>query len=157
MPSSVVYRFTQRLPAPARAAFRWCVDYRPGDLALMGLDGRRRIEWLAEDAVLIRELVRDGARTTRKLKLVRIDRRALCWYNVQLRGPNRHSAFVYRIAPEGKARSRLEFTGLLVIHLPRRPGPRILSRIARAERQADSAVWKRLAAAMAHDLGAGGR
>ena len=45
---SVRYTFSQAFSVPAKEAFRWAVNYQPGDFALMGLNGEREVVKLAD-------------------------------------------------------------------------------------------------------------
>jgi hypothetical protein len=148
MQASVTYKFSQRLNAPAKVAYRWCTDYQPSDLSLMHEKGQRRIRWMTSDTVILREVVSYNGKRTKKVKLVKLDPTHLSWYNIQLSGPNKHSAFLYRIVPEGKNRSRLDFTGLLVVYSQTALTNRKLGEIARTERRYDSNAWKHLAKAL---------
>ena len=106
---SVSYAFNQLLAAPAEVAFDWCTDYQPYDISLMKEKGTRKIEKLADDAILLTETAPKNNRTIKKTKLVRLNKRSLSWTNTHVAGPNRHSQFLYRIVPEGRKRSRLYF------------------------------------------------
>jgi hypothetical protein len=145
---SVKYGFNQSLSAPAERAFEWCTDYRPDDLATMREAGRRTIRRIASDSIILMETIpkRNGA--IRRAKLVRLNRPELSWISTHISGPNRHSQFLYRLAPEGKTRCRLYFKGLLVCY-SRKPltGLQLL-KIGREERRADSTAWRHLAAAL---------
>ncbi len=149
------YRFSTRLPASADAAYRWAVDYAPDDPARMGQQGRRRIEVVAPRTILLTDtIVRDG-RTVTKQRLVRLRPRDRAWTNTHIGGPTRHSQFFYRIVPRGRRGSSLEFIGLQVERAPRPLTPTQLARRAREVAREDAALWRRLARAMASDLGAG--
>jgi hypothetical protein len=112
--------------------------------------GERRVQRITDDTVILREVVHQNGRKIKKVKLVKLDPATLSWYNIQLSGPNKHSAFLYRITPEGKNRSRLQFTGLLVVYCRGGLTNRKLSEIARRERRYDATAWKHLAKAL-HD------
>jgi hypothetical protein len=148
MQDSVTYKFSQPLNAPARAAYRWCTDYEPSDLSLMHEKGLRKIQRITDDTVILREVVHQDGKKIKKIKLVKLDPANLSWYNIQLSGPNKHSAFIYRITPQGKNRSRLNFTGLLVVYNQARLTNHQLRKIARTERRYDSNAWKHLAKAL---------
>jgi len=147
------YRFRVDLPAGADAAYRWATDYAPDDPGRMGQDGRRRIDWLAPGTVLLTDTVRTGRGTVAKTRLVRLRPKVRSWTNTHLLGPTRHSQFLYHIAPRGPRRSVLEFVGLQVEPSRRALSPAQLSRRAREVAREDAAAWRRLAAAMADDLG----
>ncbi|HTT17061.1 MAG TPA: hypothetical protein VMH49_06895 [Thermoplasmata archaeon] len=147
------FRFTVRLPAPARAAYRWATDYAPDDPARMGQDGHRRIAWVADRTALLTDrIVQDGKPVT-KVRLVRLSTDGRSWTNTHLAGPNRHSQFWYRIVPRGPNASALQFVGLQVEPSRRALTPRELVKRARAVRREDVATWRRLARVMARELG----
>ena len=156
MQTSVTYHFTQRLDAPARIAYQWCTDYQPNDLSLMHEQGKRKIRWLTKDTVILHELVHQKGKKIKKIKLVKLSPSNLSWYNIQLSGPNKHSAFVYRLTPEGENRCRLSFTGLLVVYSLSKPSDRKLRLIARGERLYDASAWKHLAKALREQMIADG-
>lgn len=110
--------------------------------------GRRKIRWITDDTVVLQEIVEVRGKKIKKLKLVKLDPANLSWYNIQLAGPNKHSAFLYRIVREGKNRSRLNFTGLLVVYSKGRLTKRKLGEIGRSERQYDANAWRHLAKAL---------
>ena len=150
--TSTRYKFTQHFRVPAREAYKWCTDYRPDDLALMHENGSRNIQHLTQDTLILTEVIQMGRRRTKKVKLVKLNPAKLEWYNIQLKGPNKHSAFLYQVHSEGSSASRLNFTGLLVVYSKRKlPGSRI-RRIASTERGYDSQAWILLAKAMERDL-----
>jgi hypothetical protein len=146
------YRFTLTLPAGADEAYRWATDYAPDDPARMGQDGRRRIERVAENTLLLTDTLRTGRGVVTKKRLVRLRPGARSWSNTHLAGPTRHSQFLYTIRPRGRHRSVLEFVGLQVEPSPRTLSARELRRRARAVAREDTATWVRLGRAMAADL-----
>ena len=148
------YRFSVDLPASADAAYRWATDYRPDDLGRMGQTGRRRIERLAEGTILLTDTVRTTRGTVTKQRLVRLRPRERSWTNTHLAGPTRHSQFLYAIVPRGPRRSTLEFVGLQVERASRSVSASQLARRARTVAREDAATWRRLARAMADELGA---
>ena len=148
---AIGYKFNQRLMVPAQEAFHWSTDYRPDDLALMGEKGKRRIKRVTKDTIILEELVAKEHKQVRKLKLIKINPKTLSWHNIQLEGPNKYSEFIYEISPEGKQRSKLTFTGLLVVYAKSHMSRQRLRHIARTERDGDSRTWKLLASAMAKE------
>lgn len=148
---SVKYDFKQSFRLPAKEAFDWCTDYTPYDLTLMNETGKRRIQKITHDAILLTETTLRNKKTVTKTKLVRLNKPQLSWTNVHISGPNRHSEFLYKIEPLGKSRSRLNFTGLLIYYSRRTLTKRTLRKIARAERRADSLAWHYLSTAMWKD------
>jgi hypothetical protein len=145
---SVSYKFSQHFRVPAREAFDWATDYQPNDLALMGEEGKRTIRKVTEDTIVLKEDITHAGRRISKVKLVKLNPRALSWHNIHIRGPNKYSAFIYEITPEGKSRSRLTFTGLLVLYGMNRLSPQKLKQIAAREKKYDSKAWQLLAKAM---------
>jgi hypothetical protein len=150
------YRFSTRLPAPAEAAYRWATDYAPDDPARMGQTGRRRIEVVAPRTILLTDTVRQGGATVTKKRLVRLRPRDRAWTNTHVAGPTRHSQFIYRIVPRGPRGSTLEFVGLQVERSPRPLSAAQLARRAREVAREDATTWRRLARAMASELGSRG-
>jgi hypothetical protein len=145
---SVGYSFNQPLAAPAKDAFDWCTDYQPYDLTIMKENGKRNIQKITHDTILLTESMRKNNHLIRKTKLVRLNRPTLSWTNTHIAGPNRHSQFLYTIMPEGKTRCRLHFQGLLIQYSRKPLDRRQLRKIARDERAADSTAWRHLADAL---------
>jgi hypothetical protein len=146
------YEFRVTLPASRERAFAWATDYRADDLGLMGEDGRRRVEHLAPNTVLLTDVFRTARGPVTKVKLVHLIPERFSWTNTHLSGPARHSQFLYELRPKGRNRSELYFTGLQVDHPARRPSARAAARRARELAREDSAAWRRLAAALGRDL-----
>lgn len=150
--SSFRFSFRIRLPASADRAYAWATDFGPGDLDLMRQHGRRTVERLTADTLVLTDtVVQDGRRVT-KQRLVRLRPKERAWTNTHLSGPLRHSQFLYRIAPAGPRASRLEFVGLQVVYGPRALSAAERKRRARAIRTEDRATWVRLVRAMRRDL-----
>jgi hypothetical protein len=145
---SIKYAFNQSLAVPAQVAFDWCTDYQPNDFAIMKEKGRRDVQKITDDTILLTETARKNNRSIKKTKLVRLNRPSLSWTNTHIAGPNRHSQFLYKIVPEGKTRCRLHFQGLLVQYSRKPLNHHQLNRIAREECREDSTVWRHLAAAL---------
>jgi hypothetical protein len=146
------YRFRQPFRAPAREAFAWCTDYTSEDGGLFAVRTRRKVRWLAEDTCLMSDTTWPQGHARTITRLVRIDPSRLSWTNTHLNGPFRYSQFWYRVVPDGKARSHLEFTGL---HLDLHATPlsaRETARQAEAHRRSDGGEWRtRLAPALEAD------
>ena len=152
-PISVNFEFVQRFKVPAKAAYAWATDYRPDDHELMGRRGRRKIDRVCENTLVLTDTIEKegGGRVTKK-RHIRLYPERLTWINTHISGPNRHSQFLYEITPEGGSASRLRFTGREI----RTAGPtsaRQLAALVAEERKEDAALWKRLARAMEADLG----
>jgi len=149
---SVRYGFSQSFKLPPQDAFDWCTDYKPYDLAIMRETGRRRIRRLTHDAILLTETIVTSKKPVTKTKLVRLNRPDLSWTNTHISGSHRHSEFIYKIEPQGKKRSKLKFTGLLICYSKNVLTREKLRKIARDERRADSKAWHHLAVAMEKDM-----
>jgi hypothetical protein len=64
-------------------------------------NGRRGIQRLTQDTLILIEVIKSGRKRMKKVKLIKLNPAKLEWYNTQLAGPNRHSEFLYKIHPEG--------------------------------------------------------
>ncbi|MGA2198652.1 MAG: hypothetical protein ABSG45_01810 [Nitrososphaerales archaeon] len=150
---TVHYRFSQRFSFPVQDAYAWAIDYDAGDLALMGLDGKREIERIDVDTLVLNDTFFAAGRTTKKRRLVRLFPELLMLTNTRLSGPNKHSQFIYQFVAEGKKRSRLDFTGAQVERSRTRPSTSKIAALASEYASVDSALWVNLAEAMRKDLG----
>jgi hypothetical protein len=148
---SIHYSFSQRFHVPARAAFDWCVDYRPDDWERMGKRGTRKIRRINEDTLVLTDTYPGQRGPVTKTRLVRLNPQLLAWTNTHIAGPNRHSQFWYQIVEEGKGRSRLDFTGLQV-NYGKRPSATTIAEMAGELRNDDSRMWVLLAREMHKDL-----
>jgi len=63
---SATYKFSRRLPVPARQAYLWCTDYKPNDLSLMNMKWLRKIERISSDTIILREVVDRGGKKVKK-------------------------------------------------------------------------------------------
>jgi len=147
----VRYSFTQRFSVPVQDAFDWALDYEPEDYSLMGLEGRRKITRLSEDAIVLEDTRMSGDEFVTKTRLIRINTERLSYTNTHITGPTLHSQFWYEFFPEGRKGSRLDFTGLLLYPSERALSRREVSEIAAKERKGDSKIWVNLARAMESD------
>ncbi len=148
---SVAFRFSQPFPFPAKRVYDWATDFEPGDLGLMGVNGRRRIARVCNDTVILSDTrVNDGKRVTKR-RLVRLYPERLAWTNTHLSGPNKHSQFLYELLATGKKVSRLDFTGRQVMHVEK-AAPKDLRAMAAKLAKEDAETWKMLARALAADL-----
>ncbi|MGA3295897.1 MAG: hypothetical protein ABSD41_00435 [Candidatus Bathyarchaeia archaeon] len=150
--NSVSYKFSQRFRVPAKQAYKWCTNYEPSDLSLMNEEGQRRIRKVTDDTVILTETFNQNGKMVKKIKLVKLNPTCLSWYNIQILGPNKNSAFIYQIVPEGKSRSKLTYIGLLVVYSKAPFTPKRIKQIATNERRGDSNAWKLLARAMEKDI-----
>jgi hypothetical protein len=149
---TIHYRFSQSFPFSARDAYSWAVDYDPDDFGRMGLDGRREIERLDQDTLILDDTIFADGRTVRKRRLIRLFPELLMLTNTRLSSPNKHSQFIYQFVEEGRDGSRLEFTGAQVNHSERRPTPKKMAALASEYTRIDSGLWVNLARAMEKDL-----
>jgi hypothetical protein len=154
----VPYSFTIRLPATRDRAFRWATDYRSGDLSLMGFEGRRKVENLTKNLILLTDSfdsdpfgVTPGGRVT-KVKLVHLLPERRAWTSTHVVGPTRYSQFLYELVPEGRQSCRLHYTGFQVERAPRTAAGRSIAQRARELRFEDYRAWRRLAADLRRDL-----
>ncbi len=143
------FSFTQKLPLPARAAFKWATDYVDDDLALIGKRGRRHVQQVAVNALILSDtfIGDDGSETTRQ-KLVRLYPKELRWTNTHISGPNQHSQFLYELFPTGEEQCLLRFTGSQLRTLPKAT-PKQIKALAQEVKRDDALIWKNLAKAMA--------
>lgn len=151
---TVRYGFRQRFHAPARAAYEWCTDFRPDDAAMAGRSTRRTVERLAPETLILRDLPAPGARAAApKVRLVHLDPRTMSWTNTHIDGPARLSQFLYRTVPEGRTRSRLDFSGVELRRAARAPRPAALADEARRLRSEDYDLWRRFARVLDAEIG----
>ena len=151
------YHFTTRLAAPRPEAYRWATDYRSDDFARGGLRGRRKVEKLADDLVLLTDSLdtdpfdsRRSARTV-KVKLVHLFPDRFRWTSTHVSGPAKYSQFLYELSARGPTASELLFTGSQVERVDARPTAASLRRRTRELRREDSRLWARLSAALANE------
>ena len=149
---SLCFEFSQRFDVAAAAVYAWSTDFRAQDIELMGKRGRRRVTRVCNDTLVLTDtfLTEDGGRVTKR-KLVKLYPERLEWTNTHLTGPNRHSQFLYRVAPEGKRRSRLDFTGRQLESVASAT-PKEARALARKIAREDAGTWKTLARALAAEL-----
>jgi hypothetical protein len=146
---TVRYSFLQHFRVAARVAYAWCTDYRSNDHSLMGEKGQRKISKLSQDALILTDTwLRPGGRSVTKVKLVRLDPKQLSWTSTHIAGPARYSQFLYRIIPEGRGGSRLEFSGAQHERARNRPTRARMNLLARRLQRDDALAWKHIARAM---------
>jgi hypothetical protein len=149
---SVRYSFSQRFEVPVEEAFRWSIDYDPGDYAIMGLEGKRRVKKLTEDTIILEDSRKTEKGWVRRPRLVRINHERRSFSNTHIGGPTPHSQFWYEFFAEGDGGSRLDFTGLFLLPTRKKLSDEEVARIAEEEKRVDSQIWKNLAKAMEADL-----
>jgi hypothetical protein len=149
----VRYTFSQKFSVPVDEAFAWSIDYDPNDFALMGHEGRRKINKLSDDTFILEDARRTPEGFVEKTRLIRVNHEKRSFTNTHISGPTLHSQFWYEFFPEGKRASRLEFTGLLLLPSDKKLSSKEVAAIAAAEKKTDSAIWRHLAKAMEAELG----
>lgn len=148
----IPYSFTVRLRAPPVAAFAWATDYEPGDLRLMGRAGTRTVLRLADGTIRLTDRVPQGRATVRETKVVQLYPDRWMWTATYADGALANSQFLYELSRSGRG-SRLRFTGRQVERHAERPTPATVAARGRTIRDEDRASWRRLATALARDLG----
>jgi hypothetical protein len=149
---SVTYKFSQKFAVPVEDAFAWAIDYDPGDWKRMGLQGKRKIKKLTDDAVILEDTRPTEKGPVTKTRLVRINHERRSFSNTHIDGPTPHSQFWYEFFPEPDGGSRLDFTGLLLLPSKKKVSDAEVARIAADERKGDSKIWQNLAKAMEAEL-----
>jgi len=148
---SVHYGFSQHFDFPAAEAFRWCTDYAPEDVELMGEKGRRKVKRLNEDTFVLNDKYKTKEGKVVKKRLVRIYPERLSWTNTRVSKDGRFSQFLYQIVAEEGGGSRLDFVGAQIFS-GKRPGKAKLDGMAKQLAAEDSVAWRNLAKAMTKDL-----
>jgi hypothetical protein len=148
------YEFSQRFRVPAAEAFKWLTDYSPRDHLLMGHKGARKVTRISDDTVILDDTVYPAGKAVRKRKLIKMDRRRLCYFNVHLTGPTKNSIFTYRIVHERAGESRLDYTAYEIFYPRRAPTEMQLAALAADEEVTWTREWGLLAKAMEAELGA---
>jgi hypothetical protein len=151
MAYSLHYKFSQEFRIPAREAYEWCTSFDPDDLTLMGDVGKRSIKVISETTLILHDTYKIGKTINMKRKLVQLYPADLFWVSTHLIGPTKYSQFLYKISPESRSSSRLDFTGLQVEHGSEKKTEESLSASAEKLRKLDSETWKKLAVEMERD------
>lgn len=154
MPIPIYYHFRQRFKVSARKAYEWCTDYAPGDYVLMGeKDTSRQIEHLTGRTVILTDTFSAGTKNQiEKQRLVQLYPETLFWTSTHIKGPAKHSQFVYQITAEGEDSSYLDFTGIFLDYAHEKASAADALKLAEKECKADAAAWVLLAKAMEQDL-----
>ena len=148
---TVHYGFSQHFDFPPEDAFRWCTDYAPEDVELMGEKGRRKVKRLNDDTFVLNDKYKTKDGKVVKKRLVRIYPERLSWTNTRLSKDGRHSQFLYQIVEEEGGGSRLDFVGAQIFS-GRKPSKAKLDAMSKQLAGEDSVAWRNLAKAMAKDL-----
>jgi hypothetical protein len=151
---SVRYSFSQRFAVPVEEAFRWSIDYDPDDFALMGTEGKRKVNKLTDDTFILEDAgkAKKEEGWVKRPRLIRINHERRSFSSTHIGGPNLHSQFWYEFFPEKDAGSRLDFTGLFILPSTKKLSKEEVAKIAEDERKADRKIWKNLAKAMEASL-----
>ncbi len=149
---SVRFKFSQKFAVPVEEAFAWAIDYDPGDYKRMGLEGKRKIKRLTEDALILEDTRPTEKGPVTKTRLVRIDHERRSFSNTHIGGPTPNSQFWYEFFPEPDGGSRLDFTGMLLLPSRRKLSDAEVAKITEEEREGDSKIWVNLARAMETEL-----
>ena len=156
----LTYRFTTKLAAPRAIAYRWATDYESSDFQLGGLKGRRKVERLAPNLILLTDSLDEDPFDSRhsagtvKVKLVHLYPDRWGWTSTHVSGPAQYSQFLYELKPRGSRGCSLLFTGSQVERVSRTPTKASLERRTRELRHEDSQLWVRLSASLSKDLAA---
>ncbi len=152
MAFSIRYDFTQEFRFPAEEVFKWCTNYSPGDLSLMGEKGKRRIEKISKDTYILTDSYPSGRKNIlRKKKMVNLYPDTLSWVSTHLIGKTKHSQFLYRVSAEGPSSSRVFFTGLQIEYDDKKKFK--MAAMSEELKKEDSHAWELLAQEMERDVG----
>jgi hypothetical protein len=152
MAYTVYYGFTQPFRVSAREAFAWCTNYDPNDHELEGIEGKRKIVRISDNAVMLEDTFPSEGKSITKKKIVNIYPEKLFWSSVHISGPSKYSQFLYQIVEEGEHSSKIEFTGFQVVYEEKTPSRSEITKIAKRLQKEDSVAWKHLAKAMEKEL-----
>ncbi len=103
---------------------------------------------IAEDTLILKDTFHLPAGTIEKQKLVRIYSMELSWTSTHLTGPNKYSQFLYKITPQGKDISSLNFAAAHLEYDEKADAELLADRLCKE----DVAAWYLLAKAMVEDL-----
>lgn len=152
---SVHYTFSQHFNFSPSSAYKWCTDYQDSDVELMGERGKRKIERINEDTIVLTDTYDSakGRRTTiTKRRLVRLYPERLFWTNTRISREGQHSQFLYEIVPDRHGTSKLIFTGSQIFQDSHMPSKQKILALQKDLTEEDSAAWKLLANEMERDL-----
>jgi hypothetical protein len=151
LPLTIRYHFTQAFNVSAKQAFLWCTSFSPDDPKIMELDyARREVTKISNDTVILTEQYQTEAGAVEKQKLVQLYPTRLMWISTHLSGPNQHSQFLYEITPQGEDASKLDFTAQHIE--PQNLSEEAAQVLAKSLCEYDTKIWRRLSAAMEHEL-----
>jgi hypothetical protein len=113
----------------------------------------RQITRLTDTTIILTDIFHTRKDRVEKKKLVQLYPDRLSWISTHLTGPNKYSQFIYEISAESDGASRLDFTALHLEHEKENLDSERIKSLADKLKEEDSAAWKRLAKAMAKELG----
>ncbi|MGD0451319.1 MAG: hypothetical protein ABSA79_09745 [Candidatus Bathyarchaeia archaeon] len=149
MALEVRYHFSQRFAVSARKAFDWCIDFDQNDHMLMGDENaERQIIQITPDTLILKDTFHLSEETVEKQKLVQIYLKELSWTSTHLTGQNKYSQFLYKITPQGKDASILNFTAAHLEYDEKKDAKLLADRLCKE----DEFAWSLLAKAMAEEL-----
>ncbi len=149
MTASVRYSFKQPFAFSAESVFDWCTSFYPEDPELMGdNNAHREITQIADGSLILKDTFTTVEGVVEKQKLVQLYPKQFFWVSTHLTGPNKHSQFLYKITPQGRAASRLTFTALHLEYDEKIDAKQLAERLCKE----DAVAWKLMAKAMKEDL-----
>jgi hypothetical protein len=116
-------------------------------------DVERQVTHLTDTTIILTDIFHTSNGRIEKQKLVQLYPDRLSWISTHLAGPNKYSQFIYEISAEGNSASRLDFTALHLDYEKENLDSEDIKSLADKLKEDDSAAWKRLAKAMAKELG----
>jgi hypothetical protein len=155
MPVPVRYHFRQRFNASGRKAYDWCTDFCEGTLdhKLMGDDSViRKITRVAESTLILTDTFRIDQGPVEKQKLIELYPDMLSWNNTHLASDYKYSQFLYKVTPDTKTTSHLDFWGLQLFYQPEKMTQAEVAELSAKLCKEDADAWKLLAKAMKKDL-----
>ena len=145
----VRYHFSQSFAVSAQKAFDWCTNFDPKDHILMGDEtAERNIIQITESTLILKDTFHLPEKTVEKQKLVKIYPKELSWVSTHLTGPNKYSQFLYKITPQDKETSVLDFTGAHLEYDKKSDTILLADRLCKE----DATAWTLLAKAMAEEM-----
>jgi hypothetical protein len=113
----------------------------------------RQITRLTDTTIILTDIFQTRNGRVEKQKLVQLYPERLSWISTHLTGPNKYSQFIYEISAESDDAYHLDFTALHLEHEKENLDSEKIKSLADKLKEEDSAAWKRLAKAMAKELG----
>ncbi len=117
----------------------------------MNESGTRKVRQLAANTFILTDVSHSERGTVSKTRLVKLYPSQMAWTSTTVAGVQKYSQFSYKITPDGKFRSHLNFTGLQLD--PKRLPEKEILILKRKTRDRVSSGWKHLARALEEELG----